>query len=221
MEVMTAINGRRSVRAFTPEPVPNDVLEAIMEAALKAPSWENTQPWEFAVIGGGCMDKLRSAIMDKLRAGEKPNLEIPWPHFKGSHMERAKTGGRRLFQELGITKDDTGAIMKWRLSMTQFFGAPNGVIVYMDVSLNEWSILDIGLALQNLMLAAWNHGVGTCALSAAVMYPDVLRSVLNIPGSKRIVLGVAVGYPDFSSKAATFRADRESMETLVTWHGFD
>jgi len=81
--------------------------------------------------------------------------------------------------------------------------------------------LDIGISLQNLMLAAWNHGVGTCALSAAVMYPDVLRSVLNIPGSKRIVLGVAVGYPDFSSKAVTFRADRESMETLVTWHGFD
>ena len=221
MEVMTAIGGRRSVRAFTPEPVPREVLESIMEAALKAPSWENTQPWEFAVIGGEVMNELRSAIMDKLRAGVKPNPEIPWPHFGGKHLERAKASGKRLFQELGISKDDTQRIMDWRLSMPQFFGAPNGVIAYMDDSLNEWSILDIGLALENLMLAAWHHGVATCALSAAVTYPDVLRSVLNIPESKRIIVGVAVGYPDFSSKAATFRTDREPLEVLVAWHGFD
>lgn len=221
MEVMTAISGRRSVRAFTHEPVPKDVLQSIMEAALKAPSWENTQPWEFAVVGGEAMDRLRAAIMEKVRAGDKPKVEIPWPHFEGRHMESARTSGKRLFRELGITRDDTEAIMKWRLSMPQFFGAPNGVIVYMESSLNEWSILDIGLALQNLMLAAWNYGVGTCALSAAVVYPDVLRRVLNIPESKRIILGLAVGYPDFSSKGATFRANREPMETLVTWQGFD
>jgi nitroreductase len=71
------------------------------------------------------------------------------------------------------------------------------------------------------MLAAWHYGVGTCALAAAVTYPDVLRSLLNIPESKRIVVGVALGYPDFSSPAVKFRTDREPLERLVSWHGFE
>ena len=81
--------------------------------------------------------------------------------------------------------------------------------------------MDVGLALENLMLAAWHYGVGTCVLAAAVMYPEVLRSLLSIPESKRIVVGVAVGYPDFSSPAMKFRSDREPLESLTTWHGFD
>jgi len=105
--------------------------------------------------------------------------------------------------------------------MPQFFHAPNGIIMYMDASLGQWSLVDVGLALENLMLAAWHYGVGTCALAAAVWYPDVLRSLLNIPPSKRIVVGLALGYPDFSSPAMKFRSDREPLETLVTWHGFD
>ncbi|MBL7120036.1 MAG: nitroreductase [Dehalococcoidia bacterium] len=221
MDVIEAINGRRSVRAFKADPIPKEVLQGIMEAALRAPSWENTQPWEFAVLGGEVMNELRAAVVAKMSAGEKPNLDIPWPKFSGPHLERAKTGGRCLLKELGIAKEDSEAIANWRFSMTQFFGAPNGVIVYMDASLGEWSVLDVGLAVENLMIAAWHYGVGTCALSAAVIYPDVLHSLLNIPESKRIILGLAVGYPDFESPAATYRADREPLETLVTWHGFD
>jgi nitroreductase len=77
----------------------------------------------------------------------------------------------------------------------------------------------VGIALQTLMLAAWHHGLGTCALAAAVIYPDVLRSLLNIPESKRIIVGVAIGYPDFSNPAVKFRAGREALDALVTWHG--
>jgi len=221
MDVIEAITGRRSVRAFKVDPVPKEVLREIMEAVLRAPSWENTQPWEFAVLGGEAMNELRAAVVAKMSAGEKPNLDIPWPRFSGPHLERAKTGGRRLIKELGIAKEDSNAITNWRFSMTQFFGAPSGIIVYMDASLGEWSLVDVGIALQTLMLAAWHHGVGTCCLAAAVIYPDVLRSLLNIPESKRIIIGLAVGYPDYESPAVKFRADREPLETMVTWHGFD
>lgn len=221
MDVIEAINGRRSVRAFKANPVPKEVLQGIMEATLKAPSWENTQPWEFAVIGGNAMEELKAAVMAKMRAGEKPNLDLPWPKFTGPYLERAKMDGRRLFQAVGISKEDGQAIMNWRLSMAQFFNAPNGVILYMDASLGEWSLLDLGIALQTLMVAAWQYGVGTCALAAAVVYPDVLRSLLDIPESKRIIVGLAVGYPDYSSPAVKFRADREPLDALVTWHGFD
>jgi nitroreductase len=219
MDVIEAIDTRKSVRAFKPDPVPKDILERVMEATLRSPSWENTQPWEFAVLGGETMEKLKAAIMAKMSDGEKPNLDIPWPKFTGPHLERAKADGRRLFSEIGISKEDKLAILNWRLSMSRFFDAPNGAIAYIDASLGEWSLVDVGIALQTLMLAAWHHGLGTCALAAAVIYPDVLRSLLNIPESKRIIVGVAIGYPDFSNPAVKFRAGREALDALVTWHG--
>jgi nitroreductase len=126
--------------------------------------------------------------------------------------------GKRLRPAIGLNKEDMSG---WWVSMDRFFEAPHGVITFMDSSLGEWSILDIGLAVENLMIAAWHYGVGTCALSAGVIYPDLLHNLLNIPESKRIILAVAVGYPDLSSPKATFRADREPMENLVTWHGFE
>jgi nitroreductase len=221
VDIIEAIYTRRSVRAFKPDPVPLEVLEAIMEATLQAPSWENTQPWEFAVVGGNVMRELKDAVRAMRMAGEKPGLDIPWPKYSGQYLERAKKDGRRLFQELGISKSDPAASKRWRMDMSQFFDAPSAVVLYMERTLSEWSLLDSGLALQNLMLASWNYGVGTCALAAGVIYPDLIRSLLNIPQSKRVILGVAVGYPDFSSPVSGFKSSREPMDQLVTWHGFE
>ncbi len=218
MDVIEAIEGRRSVRAFKSDPVPKDILENIMSAAIKAPSWENTQPWEFMVLSPTAMDELRAATAEKAKSGAKPNLDIPWPKFSGVYHERTRSLGKRLLPAIGLAKEDMSG---WWVSMTRFFDAPNGVITFMDSSLGEWSILDMGLALENLMIAAWHYGVGTCALSAGVIYPDLLHSLLDIPESKRIILALAVGYPDLTSPKATFRADREQMENLVAWHGFD
>jgi nitroreductase len=221
MDAIQAINDRRSVRAFKPDPVPKETLTAIMKAALQAPSWENSQPWEFAVLGGEAMRNFKTVIMAMMKAGEMPRLDIPWPKLSGRYLERAKEDGRNLFRELGISKDDKEAVIGWRLSMARFFDAPNGVVVYTDSSLGQWSLVDVGIALQNLMLAAWHYGVGTCALAAAVIYPDVLRGLLDIPDSKRIVVGVALGYPDLSSPTAGFRANRDPLEAMVRWYGFE
>jgi nitroreductase len=220
LDVIEAIHSRRSVRAFRPDPVPKEVLQAIMEAALRSPSWENTQPWEFAVLGGEVMKGVKDALMAVRLAGEKPRLDYPWPKFTGPYMDRLKADGRRLVKEMGMSKENPEAMRHWRRSMAAFFDAPNGVVMYMDGSLSQWSLMDMGIAAENLMLAAWQHGVGTCALAATVAYPDVLRSLLNLPESKRMVLGIALGYPDVSKPAATFRSSREPMEALVSWHGF-
>lgn len=221
MDVIEAIHTRRSVRAFKPDPVPREVLRDILQAALRAPSWENTQPWEIAVLGGEVMKNVKEALAAMGLAGEKPQLDFPWPRFTGPCLERLRTDGRRLVRELGLGREDPDAMRRWRMGMRSFFDAPNGVVMYMDASLSQWSLLDMGIAAQNLMLAAWHHGVGSCALAAAVAYPQVLRSLLDLPESKKMVLGVALGYPDTQQPAATFRASREPMEKLVTWRGFD
>lgn len=219
MDTIQAIYDRRSIRAFKPDPVRREVLEKIMSATLMAPSWENTQPWEFAVIGGDKMKELLEAMNARRKAGPKPNMDMPWPKFTGVYLERAKRDGKRLFQAVGIGREDHKRRADWYHSMTRFFHAPNGIIIYMDSALGEWSFIDIGIVLQTLMLSAWHHGVGTCALAAAIVYPDVLRQVLSIPESKRIVVGVALGYPDMENAGSTFRAEREGLDALVRWHG--
>jgi len=221
MDVIETIETRRSVRAFKANPVPKATLEAIMKAALRAPSWANTQPWEFCVVGGEVIEKLRAAMIDKVRSGEQPNPDFPAPTFEGPYRERMRSTGQRLFEQLGIAREDRAARQDWMLGMSRFFDAPNLVVVYMDRSLGQLSLLDIGLALENLMLAAWHFGVGTCAEAAAVQYPGLLRSLLKIPESKRIILGVALGYPDLSNPVMRYRSLREPLETLVAWRGFD
>lgn len=221
MDVIEAIKNRKSVRAFKADPVPREVLQSIMEAVLRAPSWANTQPWEFAILGGGVMEEVKAALAEKASSGETPNPDIAWPSFEGPYRERMRSLGARLFQELGIAREDKEARQNWMLAMARFFDSPNAIIVYMDASLGEWSMLDIGLAMENLMLAAWHYGVGTCSEAAVVQYPDVLRTLLKIPGAKRIILGLAVGYPDSSSPSMKLISEREPLEALVGWHGFD
>jgi len=86
MDVIEAIHSRQSVRAFKPDPVPQEILRAILQAALRAPSWDNTQPWEFAVLGGEVLDRVRAAIMDKVGSGEKINPDLPWPKLAGPYL---------------------------------------------------------------------------------------------------------------------------------------
>jgi nitroreductase len=221
MDIMETIDTRKSVRAFKADPVPKVTLEAIMKAALRAPSWGNSQPWEFAVLGGEMMGKVKGAMLDKAQSGVPPNPDVASPTFEDPHRDRMRRGGQRLFEQMGIAREDKEARQNWMLGMYRFFDAPHVVVVYVDAYLSQWALLDVGLTLENLMLAAWHFGVGTCAEAAAAQYPDVLRDFLNIPESKRIVVGVALGYPDMSKSVMNYRSEREPLETMVAWHGCD
>ncbi|MGQ9654748.1 MAG: nitroreductase family protein, partial [Thermodesulfobacteriota bacterium] len=67
MDVTQAVMARRSIRAFSEEPVPKEKLEEIMGAALRAPSWGNTQPWGFAIVGGAALDCIREECVEMTR----------------------------------------------------------------------------------------------------------------------------------------------------------
>jgi nitroreductase len=74
---------------------------------------------------------------------------------------------------------------------------------------------------ENIMLLATKYGLGTIAQIQAVNYPVVLRTVLGIPDSKLIVLGIAIGYPDWDDPVNELRSEREPLGNISTWHGFD
>ena len=71
------INERKSIRAFKPDAVPEEILKEIMELAQRAPSWSNTQPWEFAIVRGSKLEEIRQIFVEK--AGEQSNPDLATP----------------------------------------------------------------------------------------------------------------------------------------------
>lgn len=229
MDILEAIDGRRSIRAFKPDAVSREVLEKVMELALRAPSWANTQPWEFAIVGGKKTEELRQAFIDKARAGEPMSPDLAGPQgFPEPYDSRRRTVGRKLFELKGIGREDREQRAAWGLQGLRLFEAPNTIYIYTDRSfysqgdsLNVWPVFDCGLVAENIMLLATNYGLGTLPAIQAVAYPDVLRKVLQIPDSKLIVLGLAIGYPNWDDAANELRSEREPLAEIATWHGFD
>ena len=221
MEVLEAIRTRKSIRAYKPDPVPKEILKQLLEDCARAPSWANTQPWEFAIVGGDVLEELKRRFLEKAAARAEVKMDIPPPTFPDRYMERMRENGRRMFEVMGIAREDRERRRQWSESMPRFFGAPAGIFVYIDRELGPYSILDVGIVLQTLLLAAKAYGLGTCTEAAVVTRPEVLREVLGIPESKLIVIGVAIGYPDMEAPVNQFRSNREPLENFVNWHGFD
>ena len=224
MNILEAVRGRKSIRGYKPDPVPAEVLREILEAAGRAPSTMNTQPWEFLVLTGDVLDKVRQGNVEKVTAGAPPQPEhmmIGWPPdsvFAG----RPKALGIQLFQLMGIERGDKEKRAEWMLRGFRFFDAPVAIVLVVDRALTDQGpLLDIGLAVQTICLAAMEFGLGTCIEGQGVSYPDVVRSVLGIPDSKLIVLGLAVGHPDWDDPMNRFQSEREPLENVAAWYGFD
>ena len=99
----------------------------------------------------------------------------------------------------------------------RFYNAPHALYLFQDASLPLWSLFDLGLFAQSLMLAAHARGVGTVPQAFATDYARQVKDFLGIPGTKRLVLGISVGYPDRESPANALRTDRIPAEEIVTW----
>ena len=221
MDVIEAIKSRKSIRAFKPDPVPKEVLKKLMEVCLHAPSSQNSQPWEFAIVGGKAIDEIKQAIVGQALADVEPNPDFPWFNLSEPYKSRSREVGWQLYGALGITREDREGRRQWALHGMKFFDAPNGIILYIDRALDNRALVDAGIIVQTIMLAALEYGLGTCPQAAVVAYPDVVRRVLGIEDSKIMVCGIAIGYPDWDHPANNFQSSREPLEALAIWHGID
>ncbi|MDP6510575.1 MAG: nitroreductase [Dehalococcoidia bacterium] len=220
MDLIEAVKARRSIRAFKTDPVPRDVLQELIDATRWCPSWENVQPWELAVVGGDKMEELRREL-DAV-ADTEPAPEILVQHFNDPYLTRRRNLGYRIvFDTLKIEREDKERRKWWRLQNQSMFGAPGAIFISIDRSLNEWSIFDAGMIAQTLMLAAQHYGLGTIPQAAPIMYPGAIRKVTGIPDSKLLIVGLSLGYPDWSNPVNSFERDREPVEGFTSWCGFE
>jgi nitroreductase len=222
MELIEAIRQRKSIRAFTSRPVSRDVIKDILNIACRAPSAMNTQPWEFVVVSGERLDRIRAAVVEKLRSGaamQPDHLVVGWPGesiYKARQIALAKL----LFKAMDIPREDREKRAWWLERGFRFFDAPAAVILVSDKALSEAGpLLDMGAVMQNICLAAMEFGLGTCIEDQGILYPEVLREQTGIPETKRLVIAIALGYPDPDFPANRIRSEREPAENLTTWVG--
>lgn len=224
MEIKDAINGRKSIRKFKPQPVPKETLRKILELAARAPSAENTQPWEFFVLAGEVLDKIRAENVEKVRNHEFPPEEmhhILVERPKGSiYRQRQVEIGKQLFSLMNIAREDTVKRADWIERGFRYFDAPTVIIVVADKSLPiPGSFLDVGALMQNICLAALDSGLHTCIENQGITYSDVLRQYAQIPDSKSMMAAIAIGYPDWDFPANKVESPREPIDNLITWCG--
>lgn len=210
MNVMEALETRRSARAFLSKPVEKGKLHAIFEAAARTPSWANTQPWEVFVASGDTLERIREGYRQKYEnkvpgAPETPR-PIAWP-------DAEKKRQQQLYPDM---KRDCGdAVEKFGSLNMSMFNAPAVMFICIDQVLSEWSMYDVGAYAQSIMLTAQEQGLSTIPAITLVLYPDVLRKELDISEDLKITIGIAIGYEDKDNKINSFKSSRKSVKETV------
>ena len=219
MELRAAIEGRRSIRKFKAKEIPRETIRDILETARWAPSWGNTQLWEFYVLTGKRIDEFREANHRSFVDGQTFPLDIPmhesWPERM---KERYGELGKIMLTTMNVKRDDKDARKRLYEETTLLFGAPCLVVACIpgDV-LVEYAMLDIGLIVQTICLLAYDKGIGTCIMAMAVRNPGLLRKILSIPKERQIAIGIAMGYPDVDFPLNNFKRTRVDISEYVKW----
>ncbi len=218
MELLEAIESRKSLRKFKSNSVPRVMLQEILQAALRAPSAINTQPWECWVVGGETLQKLNLELYAEGEKGIPSRADFRLPEvWKKAYMNRMWENGKGLFGLLGIDRHDKEKRKAFNLSMYKFFDAPQVIFLCLDSSLGAYSLFDCGCFAQNICLLATAKGLGTCIQLPGVHYPDIIRKYVPIPVEKKILVAISVGHPDEQAVINRFRSNREPLENVVHW----
>lgn len=219
MNVSDLIRQRNSCRAYTHQPIPLETVHALLETAKWAPSGVNHQPTKVAILGPKTREKLASSLLEKFDAQITPNPDYEFcpDSWSDTYKIRRKACGQALYQSLGIALDDKEGKKKHKRRNYNFFEAPVGLIVFIDKGMPKGSWLDVGLFIQNLLLAAEGLGLATCAQASFAEYPDVVRGVLSLENVD-IICGIALGYRDLNHQLNSYRTQRNDLANFTQWY---
>lgn len=215
MDLIKAIDSRRSIRAFKPNPVPREAIEKILNLVVKAPSAINLQPWEFVIVMGEEKERLSRKLIKSYR--EKQISCSP-----GNVKPLADTFSKRGLASVELM---TPSLAKMGQEFNRFinegscnfYGAPTAIILSLDNAFSKARLVDVGIAVGYFVLIAQSLGLGTCPIGLINAYEDEIKEVLSIPENKDVVIGIALGYPDLDSPANEFKTPRDSLDSFVRW----
>jgi nitroreductase len=214
MDVLQAIQERRSARAFLDKPVERKTVETLLSLAMRAPSAINLQPWEFVVVSGDEKKRLSRLLVKRMR---ERNISCG-PGAKKPLAERFVERQRGLLKTIAphLPADSRFEVFINEGSCN-FYGAPTAVILTLDNAFSSARLTDIGIIVGYIVLAAHAMGLATCPIGLIAAFDDEIREELNIPEQKQVVIGIALGYKDEASPVNKARSERVPLGDLVKW----
>ncbi|HEY3468429.1 MAG TPA: nitroreductase [Amycolatopsis sp.] len=221
--VEEALLGRRSCRAFRPDPVPRAQVERILDLAARSASNSNSQPWQVHVLTGAAKRALSADLLCAYDEGRRAAGEFAYQPGADQWLEPFRTRRRRfgegLYRDaLGLGPEDTEGRRDHHRRNYEFFGAPVGMILTVSKLPLQGALVDAGLFLQALMLAARGAGLHTCAQASLLDFHPVLRRHVRIPDDHVVVCGIALGYADEEHRLSTHRTTREPVSAFATFY---
>lgn len=219
MKVSEAVEHRRSIRAFRPDPVPAATVRTLLERAGRAPSGGNLQPWHVHAVTG---ERL-AALLAQVRANgpdATPSYAIYPDNLWEPYRSRRFKGGEDLYASIGIPREDKAGRFRQLARNTEFFGAPVGVFFLIERKMGppQWS--DLGMYIQTMMLLAVEQGLDTCAQEYWSVFSKTVEGFLEAPPEQMLFCGLALGFRDPDAPINTLRTDRDPLEAWGRLHGF-
>lgn len=223
MHVDAAIRSRKSVRRFLPLSIPRHVIEHILQVAARAPSGNNVQPWHVHVVTGDAKQALCADILAAAANPDEPH-HAEYNYYPDNWFEpyqsRRRANGFGLYETLGIARDDLAAREQQNLRNYQFFDAPVGLLISLDRRLNTGSYMDLGMFIQNILLAARGQGLHTCAQAAFAWYHQIVRQHVPLADEDILVCAIALGHEDRDAAENRLETPREPVAGFASFHGF-
>ena len=223
-----AMDSRMSARAFTQQAVSKETITDILQMSARAPSGTNTQPWKVYVLQGDTRDSLVAKVCaahDEIRAHPEKAADYReaydyYPEkWVSPYIDRRRENGWSLYGLLGIGKADKDKMHLQHQRNYKFFDAPVGLMFTLDKVMGRGSLLDYGMFLQNIMLAARAHGLHTCPQAAWNGFANIILPHIGAGADEMLVCGMALGYADEQDIANTLRTPRESVASFTHWLG--
>ncbi|HYF43238.1 MAG TPA: nitroreductase [Ramlibacter sp.] len=224
--VDAAIESRFSARAFLPQPVPRETLEAILRVASRAASGTNTQPWKVYVLQGATRDQLVEKVCaahdalyadPSLAAQYREEYDYYPEKWVSPYIDRRRENGWSLYGLLGITKGDKDKMHAQHQRNFRFFDAPVGLMFTLDRVMGRGSLVDYGMFLQNIMVAARARGLHTCPQAAWNGFAKIILPHIGAGPDEMLVCGMSLGWADPAAPVNSFHTPREPVEQFTRW----
>lgn len=219
--VFKALESRTSVRGYLDRPVPRETVERILRAAARAPSGNNSQLWRVHVLTGPARDKLGDVIL----AARQDSADDPAPEYDyypeswpEPYRSRRRANGWELYGLLGIEKGDRAKSRAWHDENFRFFGAPVGLILTRDRRLGLGALIDLGMFLEGVAVAARGLGLDTCPQAAFAHYHAIIRRELRLAPEDMVICGMSLGYADMAAAANRLHTEREPVPGFAIFH---
>lgn len=208
---------RHSCRGFLATPVPETVIERIIEIAQRTASWCNAQPWQVDITRGEGTESFRRLMLAHVE--DQPVTDFAWPKaYQGIYGDRRRACGFALYESVGVARGDKEGYRRQMSENYRLFGAPHVAIISSDDGLSTYGAIDCGGFVANFLNAATALGVATIPQAALTVRSDLVRAHFGLPANRRVVCAISFGYADSSHPANGFRTDRALPSEVIRFH---